>query len=172
MFKIINNTIHMTRGDWGVIDFSIPMTKTINNIEYLEYEDNEGNIYLYDYCNKKPKLYDVYLKPVSISIDTLTLLLHAFKKDDVIRFRVFKADDVESVEIQKDVIIETETTHVDIELTKDLTKIGGYIDEPVDYWYEIEVNPDTKPQTVVGYDDVSAKIFRLYPEGGDKNATS
>ena len=63
----------------------------------------------------------------------------------------------------------TETiTNVEIVLSKEDTKIGSLISTPFDYWYEIELNPETEPQTVIGYDDDGEKIFRLYPEGDDK----
>jgi hypothetical protein len=50
-------------------------------------------------------------------------------------------------------------------LSKEDTKIGKKVNKPVDYWYEVELNPDTYPQTIVGYDEDGAKIFKLYPEG-------
>ena len=74
----------------------------------------------------------------------------------------------ESLEIQKDIKVTEETKHIDIELTKENTKIGEVINKPIEYWYEIELNPDTKPQTVIGYDETGEKIFVLYPEGNDK----
>lgn len=93
---------------------------------------------------------------------------YTFRVGDVVRFKVFKCKDCGCVELQKDVIIEAETTTVDIDLNGDDTKIGDIINKPVNYWYEIELNPDTKPQTIIGYDEDGAKIFRLYPEGADK----
>lgn len=93
---------------------------------------------------------------------------YTFKVDDVVRFKVFKAKDCGCVEIQKDVVIAEETQSVNISLTGDETKIGGIINKPAKYWYEIELNPDTNPQTLVGYDLDGEKIFMLYPEGDDK----
>jgi hypothetical protein len=40
----------------------------------------------------------------------------------------------------------------------------------VDYWYEVELNPDEDCQTIVGYDEDGAKVLRLFPEGADVNA--
>ena len=57
---------------------------------------------------------------------------------------------------------------VDILLTGEEMKIGELISKPKDYWYEIELNPLTNPQTIVGYDEDGAKVFRLFPEGGDE----
>lgn len=90
-----------------------------------------------------------------------------FKIDDVVRFKVFEANKCENVKLQKDIVVEQETPSVTIKLTKEDTKIGDIINKPTDYWYEVELNPDTKPQTIIGYDIKGAKIFRLYPEGGD-----
>ena len=61
-----------------------------------------------------------------------------------------------------------ETTTVNISLESDDTKIGNLVNKPTKYWYEIELNPDTTPQTIVGYDLDGEKIFMLYPEGDDK----
>ena len=64
-----------------------------------------------------------------------------------------------------DVKVMEESQKVDLFLDKEDTSIGELIHKPKDYWYEIELNPDTEPQTLVGYDDEGAKIFRLFPEG-------
>ena len=94
---------------------------------------------------------------------------YIFKAGDILRLKVFKNKDCSCVELQKDVAIETETTEVAVKLTKEDTKIGELISKPVTYWYEVELNPDTNPQTIIGYDDeAGAKLFILYPEGGDK----
>jgi hypothetical protein len=69
--------------------------------------------------------------------------------------------------LEKDVTVEEETSVVSITLERTDTKLGGIINKPVDYWYEVELNPDTTPQTIVGYDSDGPKIFRLFPEGGD-----
>lgn len=163
MFKIINKTIHVTRGDYGIIDFSIPI---VDENEYWKYEDNNNVTYWYDEKNKI--LYDNSYQESKVNIKTLTLQLHTFKKDDVVRFKVFKKKDCSCVEIQKDVVVTQETTNIDISLSKEDTKIGDLIKKQTDYWYEIELNPDTKPQTVIGYDIDGEKLFILYPEGADK----
>lgn len=92
---------------------------------------------------------------------------YTFTPGDVIRFKVFKKRDCNSVELQKDVLVEAATETVTVSLTKEDTKIGDIINKPVDYWYEVEMNPDTEPQTIIGYDEQGEKIFRLYPEGSD-----
>lgn len=92
---------------------------------------------------------------------------YTFKEGDIIRIRVFEKNHHENVVIQKDVTVESETTSVDISLYKEDTKIGELINKPKDYWYEVELNPDTSPQTIIGYDVDGPKLFRLYPEGAD-----
>ncbi len=93
---------------------------------------------------------------------------YTFQPNDIVRFKVFKAKDCNCVEMQKDITINEETQIVNISLSSEDTKIGEYINKPTKYWYEIELNPDTKPQTIVGYDLEGEKIFMLYPEGADK----
>lgn len=94
---------------------------------------------------------------------------YMFQPGDTIRFKVFEKNRCDSVLIQIDVVVESETLNVDIPLTSNDTKIGDLIHKPKDYWYEIELNPDTTPQTIVGYDVDGPKIFRLFPEGDVKN---
>ena len=94
---------------------------------------------------------------------------HIFKPGDVVRLCVHERKQPAKVVLLKDVTVESETTTVDIPLESHDTKIGAMISKPVDYWYEIEVNPDTTPQTIIGYDANGPKLFRLYPEGGDNS---
>lgn len=104
----------------------------------------------------------------SIKIDaTIEGEPYTFKPGDVVRFKVFKAKDCGCVELQKDVVINEETQMVNISLNREDTKIGDIINKPSKYWYEIELNPDTNPQTIVGYDLEGEKIFMLYPEGDE-----
>ena len=93
---------------------------------------------------------------------------HMFQPGDVIRIKVCEKKACENVVLQKDFVVEEETEAAHIYLTKEDTKIGDIISKPVVYWYEVELNPDTNPQTIVGYDDDGAKILRLFPEGKDK----
>lgn len=92
---------------------------------------------------------------------------HSFQPGDVIRFRVLEKNRCDMVVLQKDVLVESETISVDISLDSADTKLGELIHKPKDYWYEIELNPDTLPQTLIGYDISGPKIFRLFPEGDD-----
>lgn len=90
---------------------------------------------------------------------------YVFQKNDIVRFQVFERGNCENVVLKKTVYVMEESPTVDIFLNKEDTTIGELINIPRDYWYEIELNPDTEPQTLVGYDDTGAKLFRLYPEG-------
>ena len=93
---------------------------------------------------------------------------YTFQVGEIVRFKVFKNKDCGCVELQKDTIVGSDNTEVDIVLTKEDTKIGELISKPITYWYEVELNPETNPQTIIGYDDIEgAKLFILYPEGGD-----
>lgn len=93
---------------------------------------------------------------------------YIFQAGDVVRLNVFKNKDCGCIELQKDVTVEAETETVEVNLTGEETRIGELINKPSKYWYEIELNPDTNPQTIIGYDIDGAKLFILYPEGGDK----
>ena len=92
---------------------------------------------------------------------------YVFAAGDVVRMKIFGKKDCASVVLQKEFPVETQCEQVAILLTGEDTKIGGVISKPVDYWYEIELNPFTDPQTIVGYDENGPKVFRLFPEGAD-----
>ena len=91
---------------------------------------------------------------------------YTFTADDVVRFKVFAKKDCTDVVLQKDVKATEGASVVEIALDKEDTKIGEVISKPADYWYEVELNPDTYPQTIIGYDENGAKVFKLFPEGG------
>lgn len=92
---------------------------------------------------------------------------YTFRQGDLVRFKVFEKKNCENVVLQKDFRVESDTTEVVITLEEEDTKIGEEISKPKDYWYEVEVNPDIQPTTIIGYDEDGAKIFKLFPEGGD-----
>ena len=93
--------------------------------------------------------------------------VYTFRPGDVVRLKVFGKKNCANVVLQKSVKVTEETTQVGIFLDGNDTKFGDVISKPTDYWYEIELNPDTKPQTIIGYDEEGAKIFKLFPEGKD-----
>jgi hypothetical protein len=96
---------------------------------------------------------------------------YVFQPGDVVRMKVTEKKACENVMFQKDFPVTEEAEKVDILLTEEETKIGEVISKPTDYWYEIELNPYTNPQTIVGYDEDGAKILRLFPEGIDLEPT-
>lgn len=95
---------------------------------------------------------------------------YEFKIGDIVRINVYKKSDCNCVLLRKDTIVEEPGIEMTINLTKEDTKIGDIIIKPTNiYLYEIELNPDTAPQTIIGYDDETGeKMFTLYPEAGEK----
>lgn len=91
---------------------------------------------------------------------------YTFCAGDVVRLKVFEKKACDDVVLRKDVTVMQDTEVVEIVLNGSDTTFGEVISKPVDYWYEIELNPDTMPQTILGYDEDGPKVFRLYPEGG------
>ena len=89
---------------------------------------------------------------------------YTFKVGDVIKFGIYnkKALEKEAV-ILKEIIVDEETDKITIGLTQEETTIGDIVNKPIDFWYEIQLNENT----IIGYDEEGAKIFRLYPEGSD-----
>lgn len=92
---------------------------------------------------------------------------YVFQAGDTVRIKVFDKKGCENVYFQKDFPVMESTEEVEIYLSEEETRIGEIINKPKDYWYEVELNPDTKPQTIIGYDEDGAKIFKLFPEGGE-----
>ena len=96
---------------------------------------------------------------------------YIFQPNEKVRFKVTEKKNTSNVVLEKTVTITKVTTSVNIILEKADTKIGDFINKPTNYWYEIELNPDSNDvQTILGYDEDGPKIFTLYPEGGDSNA--
>ena len=91
---------------------------------------------------------------------------YEFEMGDVVRIKVTRKKDCATVVLQRDTVAE-QSGQLEIRLGWEDTKIGPVISKPTDYWYEIERNPDTAPETVIGYDEDGPKIFRLFPEGKD-----
>ena len=93
---------------------------------------------------------------------------YAYRGGDVVRFKVFAKKNCSDVVLQKDFVAEEGASAVEVSLTGEDTKIGEVISKPTDYWYEVELNPDTHPQTIIGYDEDGAKVFKLFPEGAEE----
>jgi hypothetical protein len=93
--------------------------------------------------------------------------LHTFVTGDLIRLKVTEKKNCSKVFLSKEVRVTEPTDVVVIHVEGEETKFDEVISKPTDYWYEVELNPDIKPQTIIGYDEDGAKVFRLFPEGGD-----
>lgn len=92
---------------------------------------------------------------------------YKFQAGDVVRIKVYGKKDAENVVLQKDFPVVDVAEKVEIFLSEEDTKIGEVISKPKDYWYEVELNPGDAPQTIIGYDEDGAKVFKLFPEGAD-----
>ena len=90
---------------------------------------------------------------------------YLFKNGDIVRFSIFEKGRYDNLVLRRDVEVTTETKFVNINLSGNDTKIGELINKPKLYWYEVELNPDTAPQTIIGYDNNGPKILTLFPEG-------
>lgn len=110
------------------------------------------------------------------AMDDKTGYLYLFKPGDVVTIKIYGKKNAGDVVLSRDfpVFAPADATEyfqgyetVDIYLDGEDMKIGDIISKPTDYWYEIVLNDKTGPQTIIGYDEDGAKIFRLYPEGGD-----
>lgn len=95
---------------------------------------------------------------------------YVFKQGDQLRIKIFEKKGCDKVVLQKDFPVLEDAERVEVFLSEEDTKIGEGINKPTDYWYEIELNPLTDPQTIVGYDEDGPAVFRLYPEGGEGNS--
>lgn len=89
---------------------------------------------------------------------------YKFQPGDIVRMAIYGKKEATNCVMQKDFPVEEVTESVFIYLEEEDTKIGESISKHKDYWYEVVLNPDTIPQTLVGYDEDGAKIFRLFPE--------
>lgn len=87
---------------------------------------------------------------------------YQFQVEDEIKLSIYEKKDYSKLILTKSVVVNEATENVVLSLTSQETKIGDIINKPVDYWYEIQLNNE---QTIIGYDEDGAKIFRLYPEG-------
>lgn len=94
---------------------------------------------------------------------------YAFRVGDILRFTVCEKKNYASVMLQKDVRVTEETESVDFHLDSDETKFGDVINKATEFWYTVELNPETNCQTIIGHNQDGARVFMLYPEadGGE-----
>lgn len=90
---------------------------------------------------------------------------YTFHIGDQVRLAIYEKKNYDNLILEKIIDVDEEAQEVEIELTPTETKIGETINKPIEYWYEISLNPNGNTQTIVGYDDSGAKVFKLYPEG-------
>lgn len=111
-----------------------------------------------------------YMALTVTAINPVDKSAYIFQLDDIVRIKIFERKNVDNVFLEKDFKISEPSEEITLELTADEMKIGELIDKDKDYWYEIELNPDTpKTQTIIGYDkETGPAILTLLPEGGDK----
>ena len=107
----------------------------------------------------------VYLRVTATEDDAQ----YTFKVGDIVRFAVCEKKNCNNVLLQKDFPVTSDTTSVEVILDGDDTRFDAIINKPTDYWYEVSLNPDTDPHTIIGYDTEGARVFRLYPEVGEKS---
>ena len=109
---------------------------------------------------------DIVCFNVSATDDT-TGEEYEFQPGDVVQMKIYGKKEAENVVLQKDIAVDAKTKAVGVVLTEHDTRIGDVISKPVDYWYDVTLNPYTNPQTFIGYDEDGPKIFKLFPEGDD-----
>lgn len=161
MFKIINNTIHCSRGDKGTIILKIPITDVNNYIKYVE--DITQNVYWYNTKNKE--LYDANYNLTSISIDNLKMECYQFQTGDKVKFCIYEKNGYgKKTVMQKELTVSETVEKVYIELTENETTFGSPVNKPTVFWYDITLNNDL---TVICYDENGAKEFIEYPARGD-----
>lgn len=90
---------------------------------------------------------------------------YTFRKGDVVRFSVCTKKNYSDVVLQKNIVVASATEAVEIHLEGKDTKFGEDINKATEFWYEVELNPDTYPQTIIGHTADGARVFMLYPEG-------
>lgn len=93
--------------------------------------------------------------------------LYKFQPGDIVRMAIYGRKDAENCVMQKDFPVDEVCEQVFIFLEEEDTKIGEPISKHKDYWYEVVLNPDVMPQTIIGYDEDGPKIFRLFPESAE-----
>ena len=92
---------------------------------------------------------------------------YIFKQGDLLRIKIFEKKGCENIVLQRDFPVLEDGEQVEVFLSEEDTKLGGVISKPTDYWYEIELNPLSNPQTIIGYGEDGPAVFRLFPEGGE-----
>lgn len=116
---------------------------------------------------------------VGVELEAINGIPQSFQPGDVVRMKVYGKKNPSHVVFQKDVrVVGKEFTNeeeeaeyyksVSIYISSEETKFDGLISKPKDYWYEVELNPEgDTTQTIIGFDEDGAKVFKIFPEGAD-----
>lgn len=87
---------------------------------------------------------------------------YIFKDDDIVTFSIYEAFGLEKEPVLSKSFKPTPGSDtIKIDIPKDEMKFSEMTNTYVDYWYEITLNEET----TLGFDDLGAKIIRIYPEG-------
>ena len=87
---------------------------------------------------------------------------YIFKDDDIVTFSIYEAFGLEKEPVLSKSFKPTSGSDtIKIDIPKDEMKFSEMTNTYVDYWYEITLNEET----TLGFDDLGAKIIRIYPEG-------
>ncbi len=97
---------------------------------------------------------------------------YTFAVGDIVRFKVCRKKNCGDVVLNVEVEVKVSKAEVQVYLEADKTKIGKVISKPTDYWYEVELVSNGSTQTIIGYDEDGAKIFRLFPEAVEKGVSN
>lgn len=90
-----------------------------------------------------------------------------FPAGSVLRLTVYGIQDPTEVTLQKDVTVAEASTTVAIDLLPEDTRFCDRSTVVQTYRYDITLNPDTAPQTLVGYEQQRGpKTFNVLPKGG------
>lgn len=161
MFKIVDNTIHCSRGDSGTIILKIPIMDAKDNIKY---KDKSGNVYWYNTKNKI--LYNSNYNESSINIETLSIVYYQFQVGDKITFNIYEKNGyTKDPLMSKEVEVIEITDSVEIPITEENTTFGNPVNKATIFWYDITLNSNI---TVVCYNEDGAKEFVVYPAKGDE----
>lgn len=88
---------------------------------------------------------------------------YTFQNGDKVVFSIYNKNELDkNAVVLKEFNISEECQSITISLSSEETKIGGLINKPIDYWYEVELN---NQYTIIGYDEDGAKVLQLFPEG-------
>lgn len=92
---------------------------------------------------------------------------YQFKTDDVITLAIYEKKNLENTKLKRSAIVAEPSEDVILNLTSEDTKLDELTNKPIEYWYEITLKKtnSNNEQTIIGYDEQGAKIFKLYPEG-------